>query len=242
MSAARDLGVGVPKRAHSRFKKSYPKRQAEAVSQAWLELQYGWKPLLSDVYGLAEQLAQQSNRPPTKTVKGRKTLIVPIKYRTTSVSGKAKTETSRTGTAKATVIYSVTYAITSPVVASAKEIGLTNPLLIAWELLPFSFVADWFVPIGSYIGNMDATLGCTFLSGYTTTFTSVTSMSITSFNGVDSYSVQQNSLKYGSMENITVDRQVLSDFPANVTPPFKNPASYLHAANAIALLTQLFRK
>jgi hypothetical protein len=25
---------------------------------------------------------------------------------------------------------------------------------VAWELLPFSFVVDWFIPIGSYIDNL----------------------------------------------------------------------------------------
>jgi hypothetical protein len=242
VGAARDLGVGVPKRAHARFKKSYPKRQAEAVSQAWLELQYGWKPLLSDVYGAAEQLAQSHNRPATKTVKSRKSKTIPISYRTKVTYGKAVLETVRTGTSKVDVTYSITYAMTSPNIASAKEMGLTNPLLIAWELLPFSFVADWFVPIGSYIGNLDATLGCTFLNGYRTIYQIADSTSMVSYNGIDNYSVQQNGFKVGQMKDVRVDRATLSGFPSPTFPPVKNPASYLHCANAIALLTQLFRK
>jgi hypothetical protein len=31
--------------------------------------------------------------------------------------------------------------------------GLLDPASVAWELLPFSFVADWFIPIGSYLAK-----------------------------------------------------------------------------------------
>jgi hypothetical protein len=241
-SAARNLGVGVPKRAHSRFKKSYPRRQSEAVSQAWLELQYGWKPLLSDVYGAAEQLAKQSNRPIYQKVTARQTLTVPLSYRTKSLQGKATSETVRRGTAKATVIYSCVYVISSPNIAGAKEMGLTNPALLAWELLPFSFVADWFMPIGGYLGTLDATLGCTFSHGYKSVFQSANSESYVSFNGIDNYSVMQNVFWSSRAEDVRYERTTLSGFPSPALPSFKNPASLLHAANAIALLTQLFRK
>lgn len=34
--------------------------------------------------------------------------------------------------------------------------GLLNPLEVIWELVPFSFVADWFLPIGDYLSALDA--------------------------------------------------------------------------------------
>lgn len=30
-------------------------------------------------------------------------------------------------------------------------LGLTNPELVAWELVPYSFVADWFIPLGDWM-------------------------------------------------------------------------------------------
>jgi len=143
---------------------------------------------------------------------------------------------------KVDVKFSVTYAVTSPAVASAKEIGLTNPLLIAWELLPFSFVADWFIPLGSYIGNMDATIGCTFESGYRTVFQKAESISNVFGNGLDQYSCQSDFRWEATQMNVKVDRTVLAGFPSPVVPSFKNPVSVTHAANALALLHQLFRK
>lgn len=46
-----------------------------------------------------------------------------------------------------------------------------DPRVIAWELLPFSFVADWFVDIGGYLQLLEDSLGhgLTFKRGYVTT-------------------------------------------------------------------------
>lgn len=243
VQAARDLGVGVPKRANARFKKSYPKRQADAVSQAWLELQYGWKPLLSDVYGLSQQIAEQLNRPTGKTVTSKKKKLIPIAYRTkTTTPASLVTETSRTGSLIVTVTYSVNYTVSNPAVASAKETGLTNPLLIAWELLPFSFVADWFYPVGNFLGTLDATLGCDFNYGFKTVHWIATSGAIRSTNGVDNYGQTINMLKTDSMFDLSVERTVLNGFPSPARPAFKNPASVVHCLNALALLNQIFRK
>jgi hypothetical protein len=33
----------------------------------------------------------------------------------------------------------------------ARQLGLLDPLSVAWELLPWSFVIDWFIPIGAYL-------------------------------------------------------------------------------------------
>lgn len=35
------------------------------------------------------------------------------------------------------------------------ELGFANPLYTTWDSIPFSFMVDWFVPIGSYLEAMD---------------------------------------------------------------------------------------
>jgi len=37
---------------------------------------------------------------------------------------------------------------------TADIIGLTDPLTAIWELTPYSFVVDWFIPIGDYLQNV----------------------------------------------------------------------------------------
>jgi hypothetical protein len=58
--AAKALGIKPPKRGQRKFLKEYANDTANAVGNGWLALQYGWKPLLNDVYGAAETLAQAS--------------------------------------------------------------------------------------------------------------------------------------------------------------------------------------
>ena len=37
-----------------------------------------------------------------------------------------------------------------------KDVGLSNPLLTAWELTPFSFIGDWFVGVGDFLEAINA--------------------------------------------------------------------------------------
>lgn len=48
-----------------------------------------------------------------------------------------------------------------------EQFGLANPTAVAWELVPFSFVADWFVGIGDYLAAQTALLGLEVLDGGT---------------------------------------------------------------------------
>jgi len=48
-----------------------------------------------------------------------------------------------------------------------EQFGLANPAALAWELIPFSFVADWFVGVGDYLNAQTALLGLTVVDGGT---------------------------------------------------------------------------
>jgi hypothetical protein len=43
--------------------------------------------------------------------------------------------------------------------------GLLNPAAVAWELLPFSFVVDWFLPVGRYLEGLDVPMRFDHLGG-----------------------------------------------------------------------------
>lgn len=47
-------------------------------------------------------------------------------------------------------------------VASLRDYGVINPAAIAWELIPFSFVVDWFIGVGDYLNNYTALSGITW--------------------------------------------------------------------------------
>lgn len=49
------------------------------------------------------------------------------------------------------------------------QMGMTNPLAVAYDWIPFSFVLNWIIPIGKYIAALDALEGISDLRWYYTT-------------------------------------------------------------------------
>lgn len=244
--AAQDLGVIPKKRAGRRFNTQYATDQGKAIGNAWLELQYGWKPLLSDVYGSMETLAKANNPVNTQYVKrtGSSTFRTSSRQNTNLLPGGADGY-YRKALSTSTVVsvrWGVTYAQTSPPLSTLASVGITNPALLAWELLPYSFVVDWFLPIGDYLSSLDATSGMTFHSGFKTIVTKVKQ------THYEEHRYTRNSGYYlnygysqGEQETVHVERGKLSGFPSAPLPSFKNPLSSSHVASAMSLLLQLKR-
>lgn len=114
------------------------------VSSAWLELQYGWLPLLSDVHeaGEAWEHANQTTVPyEAKARKNREKYYENVVN--TTDHGSTEHVVYKHGREMRARIFSSEL--------SARSLGLTDPMSVAWELMPWSFVADWFIPIGSYL-------------------------------------------------------------------------------------------
>lgn len=234
--AARHLGVTAPKRARRRFNRSYARNQQDALASGWLELQYGWKPLLSDVYGAAEQAAKLSMPILEGRVQKSKTLEK-SSSRTFKVGGDSTTyDHLDTRTSSLTIKYTVHYVVNSRLTSTVAAVGLTNPLAVAWELVPFSFVVDWFLPIGDTLASLDATVGLSFKMGCVTVFEKQ-DIEIRRSGG----SGGNNEISSWATKFLECQRTVLTDFPSPAIPRFKNPFSVSHALSAISLLNQ-FRK
>jgi len=56
--------------------------------------------------------------------------------------------------------------ITHEVAYQLNQLGVANPLNTVWELVPLSFVVDWFIPIGDFLRALTGPLGTTFSHGY----------------------------------------------------------------------------
>lgn len=54
----------------------------------------------------------------------------------------------------------------SAALAAQTGFGVTDPLLLAWELTPFSFVFDWFIDVGSWLEAMSSLNGWNVLTGF----------------------------------------------------------------------------
>ena len=136
------------------------------------------------------------------------------------------------------------YSMDNPALAAAGALGLTNPLQLAWELLPFSFVADWFVPIGAYLSAWDADLGYSFRGGSNTT-RQVSTLSAVTLDITSKGLAETNFKSYhaygGFRHQKRVTRSTYGSSPLPRFPGMKNPFSATHVMNAIALLGSAVR-
>lgn len=212
---------------------------------SWLEYQYGWNPLMSDVFGACEALKKQPLEQWLVSVKSSAKDIT----RTTSVAGafNGTTPSPHERVVQFTEGHFIRldYEPGNTFMSTVSSLGLTNPLQLAWELVPYSFVIDWFLPIGDWLSAMDAATGFKFYAG-----------SIT--NRREQYEWHDN-LRYrvGISSNqpwsyangryrayrrqFALKREVFGSSPLPSTPYFKTPFSTLHVANGMALLTQALK-
>jgi len=121
-------------------------RRLKTSRDWWLELQFGWLPLMHDIYGASELLKM-------------KRFSTPILRSSVSKRGSFDTSHIPSGSYLVPERSTVTSKLRGKVYATGEpslieRLGLTDPLSIGWELVPFSFVADWFLPIGSHIEAM----------------------------------------------------------------------------------------
>jgi hypothetical protein len=122
-------------------------------SNNWLEYKYGWMPVLQDIHGAAKTLADIQYKPRNHVFHSR--VKSQDLWRRDGMNGPIRYE------AKAWC----RVRVNTPSLSLGNKIGALNPLTVAWELIPFSFVADWFVNIGDCIAEATAFAGLTILDG-----------------------------------------------------------------------------
>lgn len=248
IGAAEHLGIPVgTRRQRKRVLGRYKSRSAAAAQSAshrWLELQYGWKPLLQDVAGAAEAVAQAYNGIQRCSAAGRSYRTadrILLNTVTNDVNGGTTTDWIRV-TGRHEIRYHLRFYPDS-IMRAPVELGITNPLELAWELLPYSFVADWFADVGKCLSTLDATVGLTFDAGCKTEYFTWDYESSGSKAGkVGSHDYIQNSGRE-NLKWVKCVRTKLTSFPSARPPMMKDPSKWfsdIHLANAAALLTNVF--
>lgn len=224
----------ISKRSSSAIKKVRGVRQSS--SDVWLQLQYGWKPLLSDVYNSVEAVARQSNRPARFRVSSSKS----YRWNNPEMESYQGLPVLRSETGIYTRKYVYVFSYSNEVIHSLSELGLTNPALIAWELLPYSFVADWFVGVGNYLDTLDATLGLTFEKGCVTDFERITIGYHGNRSGIAPATGRYVRHNFKARRKyVYCNRVPLTGFPSADMPKFDfTPKSVTHGVSFAALVSQ----
>lgn len=207
----------------------------------FLEVQYGWKPAMQDVYGAVKELherEQQSARGVVTVKANVRENLVDDAVLSDSISNSVYFVTRRRRIKHTGHIRLDYLQNNGAPVGTFSRLGITNPALIAWELTPWSFVADWFVPVGDYLSLLDATLGWTFQGG---SFSSKTTVDIRPVNVTPRYEPSMPNRKFnysawGQGRQMRFNRKAYSSSPFPNRPHLKTNSSGIHVANGIALL------
>lgn len=199
---------------------------------------YGLAPTIGDIQGIMGDLKAKSDKPDYLTYNAR------AFSKREQVSDVAL---SGTGSYTKRVIVTETCKVTTrlqvprSLLQSLQIRGLTNPLALGWELMPWSFVIDWFIDIGGFIANFGAFNNTTFLSYHVTKITKIETSVQFRYGKTTSTGYITKAYPSWSAVFINVNRSVRTSYPALPTPKFDNGVSFRRTLNFLALLTQLKR-
>lgn len=234
-----------------------------AASGAWLEVSFGWKPLIQDSMDIAETLARNS-LPDRHRTRIRK--YVETEPSVTVSDGSAKlggpndfqyTTYHRLNSSVRGVMYLIglRYDASGPQEAISRFLKLSgftpeNFVPTIYELIPFSWLVDYFTNLGDIISStFTATRNLTFATKTTRQFTRMraTTLAFQPEFPDDGWGGGTHRVLFFSNQGIgeleisrsTIERTVLDQLPL---PPFTwtLPGSVNRYANIGALLAQTF--
>jgi len=159
----KDFAPFLYKSAREILKQGIP----ETAAKLYLEWVYGVKPLMADYYGVKKLLESKSQA--ALLIYGRSSAREAITW-----SGSKKYQpgtysqleySTENGIKKATCTLWAQADPNHMGLRALQQLGLINPLEIAWDLVSWSFVVDWFVPVGPVLSALTVPCGLIFVDG-----------------------------------------------------------------------------
>lgn len=233
IGAGRALGMSIlpdtlDPRKHRR--ETIAKRITRDFGAAWLEFHFGIEPIVKDVHDSLKILSTDF-APSRITGKGTSKI---------SQTSSKKEYYTRTAISKHGIIsvkLGAEVRINNPNLFLLNKFGIINPVQLAWNLIPFSFVVDWFVNVGDALSSYTDLVGLDIQNPYTTKFSrsshsqSVVQSGTAGYDFVDQWTT-----------SVTRFERSLGLGPGpylKVKPP--KQVSVIRGATAISLLTQFLR-
>lgn len=205
-----------------------PKESVKDSGQAWLEYWLGWSPLIGDISS-AIRIVTGGSSPSGRIVgSGRAQGTQNHSY----TYPWARMDWSSTVTCRCRVQAQITVADANR--ALAQQLGLTDALSTAGELIPFSFIVYWFVNIDAYLGQFS------WWDGYSITGAHQTR----SWEGTDVFEEYNPSTDFYHPHRATrvfVVQRSLGLPSVKLRAALPGRLSLSRAATAVSLLVQQFR-
>lgn len=206
----------------------------------WLEYWLGWAPSVADVFNAMEVLQS----PPEGRLRNRFSGSYTLESRFNKstqyppfIGGGWMREQFSTTIG---VRLSCFVEVTSPNLLQANRLGLVNPATVAYEMIPLSFVFNWFIPVQRFLESYTDTVGLRIYGQQRTDKRNA------------SYSWQQYAFDYGLSQHRTktgveVSYHFSRDLSGNLPLPGlfdrngTGVSSWTRAATSVSLLTSYLK-
>lgn len=218
-------------------------------AKEWLEYSYGWKPLIGDVYDAANELIAVNNIHTTFKAKAHS-----LSYPRESVSSVGPvdvtnlsnyTDRAVTAQVKAEVFMGCTLQVKlslPSIVQQKARWSSLNPISIAWELMPYSFVVDWFLDVGSYLRDQETAFlyNTGFESGFRSDiYRADIEETVSFYDNTPNYFTRIRSITATKkQQRISFQRNILDAYPCPNLPRVNTDLSSGRLITAAALLMQ----
>lgn len=221
------------------------------VHNLWLEYRYGWRLLIMDIHHALSALHDMRTTGVRQRVKVTATMESAFSSNNNELYADPMGQNARCRLLynsevkeRLGLTYTMNYVESGMGLSTLEQFGITNPIALAWELIPYSFVADWFIPVSSYLSTLDVYLGKSFSFGTVskwyerTTKNQGTYVGISEPNRPSAYPA--GGMQPGSSERKVrvYRRDVLNFFPSQSLPTINVSLNTSRMLDAVSLLGQ----
>lgn len=124
-------------------------------SSIWLELHFGWSPLLQDIYNSTLVLESEV----TGHFSESSFVHTEIVYKVSGNDSTGLPAFSGTHNVMAWARVSAGWRVKNPNLFLANRMGIANPATIAWNLARMSWFVDWFANVSAFLNNWSDLFG-----------------------------------------------------------------------------------
>lgn len=208
------------------------KAEHQNIPALWLEYSYGWSPLLGDLY----TMLSEPFTVPSAFV--RKVVRETVPY--TGIFEDTFGRMHLSGTIQCRGVAVGLVEVDVPAMHALTQYGILNPTAVAWEAVPFSFVVDWFAPIGDFLQSLGALNGLKFKDySVTTTVTSdleaISSIRINQWDSWDDSGSGNSTFHYKSKIRAVMDKPEWI-YPGNTGPLSQSLTRFSYALSLLAVV------
>lgn len=139
--------------------------KAKSFGNNFLEYHFGWRPLVNDIYDAVGVI----NDPKMWFGVTRANAREPLKFSENADFGSTVRKSNGSGFINVQQGVRIRGVRSGPLF-TLEQLGINNPASLIWEVIPYSFVVDWFVNVGDYLRSFSDFSGLVIDSAYTVSF------------------------------------------------------------------------